>query len=554
MLPKMSVPVATALCALALLTPVVAQPVCDVYIHCEPATAGFTYQAVPATARIREGTALRFWISQAGPFGGVAALFTAAPGPGFPWVGAAQPGASTPTSPQFTVPGTYTYDVNGQAAPLFTVEVVEYGLFPHNGGTVADPALVVAGAQVLNVGVQPVVKLSSLVVLPGGRLTLAGGFPCTLRVRGPVIIAGVLDADGKDGQHGFPGGAHGEGGPGGGNGGWGGNGTNGNPHGTEGWRPYPHWAEGTEGGEKGEAVAGFGGGGGGGSNATAGTWVGPGVNGGAQGSPGALAVSLRAGAGGGGGAAHCINGICNPNNVRRGGGGGGGGGYLAVYSDAFIAVGPAGMIRADGGNGGDGQGPGGALHTGGGGGGSGGRVELAAPAILVAGILSASGGQGGQGRGTMGLDGGHGGYGCIRLFTNAIFAAAGAFVPAAGLAPHGLMLNGIALEGKIETSGPFLSQYFAALSSALGPPIPAGALGVIEISLADPLFALTFPINLLAPTGIVTWLQGITNVNDLTFDLPGFPPGQELHVWTQALIVGLGPVGLTNTVPIHIIG
>lgn len=72
--------------------------------------------------------------------------------------------------------------------------------------------------------------------------------------------------------------------------------------------------------------------------------------------------------------------------------GGGGGGYIKIHAQGSITIGPSGMIRADGGYGGNAMFEEGA----GGGGGSGGIIYLKSPIIKIDGYLSVVGGEGGS--------------------------------------------------------------------------------------------------------------------------------------------------------------
>ncbi len=130
----------------------------------------------------------------------------------------------------------------------------------------------------------------------------------------------------------------------------------------------------------------------------------------------------------------------SPSSDEKGASGGGGGG-LGIVISPRISVGPAGLVRADGGRGGAGENTNLFNHTGGGsGGGSGGMLVFQARVIDLSAAgsdaLSALGGRGGAGAdGQFGVRGagGNGGPGLIQLH-----------VPSAGLRlPAGVGLEAL---------------------------------------------------------------------------------------------------------------
>lgn len=130
----------------------------------------------------------------------------------------------------------------------------------------------------------------------------------------------------------------------------------------------------------------------------------------------AVASTFRPGSGGGGGSAAVTTQVGHPG----GAGGGGGGGALRIATPGALTIATTGVVRADGGAGGNGDVPGGL-----GGGGSGGVIYLATPQLTVSGTVSAAGGL----AAAAGV-GGAGGLGRIRISAvTANCALTGTFTP-----------------------------------------------------------------------------------------------------------------------------
>ncbi|MFN0086383.1 MAG: CHRD domain-containing protein, partial [Blastocatellia bacterium] len=525
--------------------------IASVFVKCP----GNQIQCCPDPIKICTGTRLEWCISD-GCSGPIQIHVPAGPGPGFPFNTGALPGATTPTSPRFLIPGTYPVVLTGVGiTSTCLVKVIETNLTPRNGGNGCDGPFEPTVNTVLDTSVQSVYNFSRVLIPAGVVVRAVGPNPITIKCRGKALINGVLNASGFAGTNSgnnLPGGAGGAGGPGGGAGGAGANGGTGNA--GLGASPGQGGLDlGVPGGSFTETV----GGGGGGGNASAGAQGGPpnsgSILGNGSGPGGPAAAVCRAGSGGGGGGGD-VDAIPPATAGNDGGaGGGGGGGWLCFYSDRLIVVGPAGVIAADGGAGGTNAGNGG-----GGGGGSGGRVELAAPAICVGGLISARGGLGGSATQTnCGCSpGGAGGLGCIAISGELCASSATSIVPPPALCPHGLMITPACPTGYLDVWTTQNQPYLAALSLTCGPPIPVPPYcPPFELNFFDSLFMATFPVNTLAP--ILTGATG-PPANRVCFDLSpfGLPPGFDLKLWIQAISFDpthpLGIGGISCKTPIMI--
>ncbi len=215
--------------------------------------------------------------------------------------------------------------------------------------------------------------------------------PLTILASGDVVIAGVINVDGKPGN---TNGLGGLGGPGGSNGGSGGYGFDQSFSGVPGDGP-----SGGGGGLGGATITGtnIGDGGGGGYGLAGGNGAG-GTNGGIGGPRfGAVTIlPLIGGSGGGGGAASANT---------RGGPGGGGGGAILIASSGTITI--NGTIFSRGG-----AASGCCTFFTGGGGGAGGAIRLISNTFTGSGTMNVSGGGGGGGNFH---SGGNGGQGYVRV-------------------------------------------------------------------------------------------------------------------------------------------
>jgi hypothetical protein len=92
--------------------------------------------------------------------------------------------------------------------------------------------------------------------------------------------------------------------------------------------------------------------------------------------------------------------------------------------------------------------------------------------------------------------------------------------------------------------------YVAAISSALGVPIPLGGGFTLDLEINDLLFQLTFPVNSLGP--IVGGLNGTPN-GGIGVNLTGLAPDTEATVYMQAVSLQGGTItGASLAVPIRI--
>jgi hypothetical protein len=374
-------------------------------------------------------------------------------------------------------------------------------------GSGGDGALLVTGNTTLSssgtdANGDGIFEFDSLTVDAGATLTLTGTRPLQILCRGTVAIDGTVNASGLAGRFGLdtdgsatytnPGatpvvGVGGTGGPGAGNGGTGGpKGTGVNPQdAAPGGAGRNLFFEAQSAGVGGAGGFGDGtnGGGGGGGYGTAGA---PGSGGALGGAATGVVDFARAlasfvpdrtyqpnanvagGAGGGGGGAEddsagdSETGDGTSTTADDGGGGGGGGGGAVWILADTITVGSTGVVRANGGRGGNtyavteqvivdpdpetagdqfvngvvDENAAGTGQGGGGGGGSGGAVLFQARYALTldaSSVIEAVGGAGGTASG--GRAGGQGGDGRIGLmaFPDASFASSGSVTPTPGV-------------------------------------------------------------------------------------------------------------------------
>jgi hypothetical protein len=260
----------------------------------------------------------------------------------------------------------------------------------NSGSTGADGAFAPATTQTIVVPVNGTFNYTSVNIPAGVTITYNRGTnnkPLVILASGDVVIAGIINLDGKPAPANRTGGLSG---PGGFNGGTAGYGFDQSFSGVSGDGP------GGGGGGVGSATLSTPGpGGGGGYGASGGEGTGLAVNAG-DGGPkwGTVTIlPLLGGSGGGGGGTTSNN---------RGGGGGGGGGAILIASSGTITI--NGQVLARGGDG-----LGGANASGGGG--SGGAIRLIANTVNGTGSLQVSGGSGG----CLSACGGAGGRGYIRL-------------------------------------------------------------------------------------------------------------------------------------------
>lgn len=262
-----------------------------------------------------------------------------------------------------------------------------------SGSTGADGAFAPTATQSIPVPDSGVFNFTTVNIPAGVTITFtrnATNTPVIILASGDVVIAGIINIDGKDGASNAVGG---QGGPGGYDGGNGGYGFDRTFSGVPGDGP-----SGGGGGIGGPSITrdqtGSGGGGGFGTAGGNGELVANGGRGGPQ--FGAVTIlPLIGGSGGGGGGA--------PAN-ERGGPGGGGGGAILIASSGTITL--NGQISANGRNG-DGF----SNFQTGGGGGAGGAVRLISNTLAGTGNISVSGGSGGR------LSGGRGARGYVRIET-----------------------------------------------------------------------------------------------------------------------------------------
>jgi hypothetical protein len=260
----------------------------------------------------------------------------------------------------------------------------------NSGSTGADGAFAPTTTQSIVVPDSGVFNFTTVNIPTGVTITFTRNStnkPLTILASGDVVIAGVINIDGKVGNSNGTGGL---GGPGAFNGGAGGYGFDQSFSGVPGDGP------GAGGGGIGSSTITAPGSGGGAGYATNGN---PGVTGTVSGQAGprfgtVTILPLVGGSGGGGGAAR---------NNDRGGAGGGGGGAILIASSGMITL--SGTITARGGNGGSGNAGGGA--------GSGGAIRLISNTITGNGSTVVSGGTGGGAN--VSFNGGGGGQGFIRV-------------------------------------------------------------------------------------------------------------------------------------------
>lgn len=422
------------------------------------------------------------------------------------------------------------------------------GLSPGNGGTGIDGAFNPPSSTTLNTDVQSVYEFTTMNINPGVTVTVTGSQPVVFKVQGPATIGGVLNCSGTAGGpsgNNAVGGLGGNGGPGGGAGG---NGGCAPPNFGQGiGMPGTGRSPGQPGNDLGPVPGTFTdpvGGGGGGGNATAGMpGALPNAGGGASlsGNGGPVYFPHRAGSGGGGGGCD-IDDLVNTAANDGGGAGGGGGGRVTILSEVSIDI--TGSILANGGNGGASSGNGG-----GGGGGSGGLVELAAPFVTNNGMIRAIGGAAGPATQTnCGCSaGGTGGNGAIFIFGG--HSGGGTEVPSAQVFDEGLVLTDRVPFGGINMLGIPSDTYYAAISGSTGPPLPLGGGLFFDLNIADPLFQLTFPVNL-----IPTYVSGLTGSPGMVIavNLSLLPADSEATVYAQAITASSVITGSSNVLPVFI--
>ncbi len=243
-----------------------------------------------------------------------------------------------------------------------------------SGSTGADGAFNPTTTQTITVPDSGVFNFTTINIPSTVTITFARNAtnkPLTILASGDVVIAGIINLDGKTGNSNGNGGL---GGPGGFNGGAGGYGFDQSFSGVSGEGP------GGGGGGFGSTTTtsnpGTGGGGGYGLAGTTGGGVSPGPGGPKYGA--VTILPLLGGSGGGGGGAISGN---------RGGAGGGGGGAILIASSTTITI--NGVIFARGG-----ASP---SVTAAGGSGAGGAIRLIANAVVGTGSLNVSGGSRGCG-------------------------------------------------------------------------------------------------------------------------------------------------------------
>jgi hypothetical protein len=248
-----------------------------------------------------------------------------------------------------------------------------------SGSTGADGAFNPTTTQTIAVPESGVFNYTTVNIPIGVTITYSrssSNKPLTILASGDVVIAGIINLDGKPGNLNASGGFGGPGGFGGGSGGYGFD---------QSFSGVPGDGPGAGGGGiSGTTITGPNvGAGGGGGYGTAGGTGGGGANGGVGGPRfGAVTIlPLIGGSGGGGGGTTSNN---------RSGSGGGGGGAILIASSTTINL--NGTIFSRGGSG-----TGYANFNYGGGGGSGGAVRLIANTMNGSGTVNVSGGAGGGG-------------------------------------------------------------------------------------------------------------------------------------------------------------
>lgn len=264
----------------------------------------------------------------------------------------------------------------------------------NSGSTGADGAFAPTTNQSIAVPDSGVFNFTTINIPAGVTITFtrnATNNPVTILASGDVVIAGIVNVDGKAAT---ANGLGGLGGPGGFNGGTGGYGFDQSFSGVPGDGPG-----GGGGGIGGTTITGtnIGDGGGGGFGLPGGSGGG-GTNAGLGGPRfGTVAILPLVGGSGGGGGAASAN--------TRGGPGGGGGGAILIASSGTITL--NGTIFARGGSG-----LGFSTFFSGGGGGSGGAIRLIANTFTGTGVMNVTGGNGVGGNFH---NGGSGGQGYIRV-------------------------------------------------------------------------------------------------------------------------------------------
>jgi hypothetical protein len=447
-----------------------------------------------------------------------------------------------------------------------------------------------AGGDANNDGI---FEFENLTVNAGGVLTLTGPRPVQILCRGTVTINGIVEASGAEGRFGIDsdgtflytnagaierGGPGGAGGPGGGAGGHGGPANGGIPQnaviGAAGKNLFNETQLG-QGGAPGAFSDGSPGGGGGGGYGSSGSPGGGGASGGAATTDASFARALSAfvpdrtyqpnaalsggGGGGGGGADDDSAGDGQSGDLSLtaaddgGGGGGGAGGGVWILADT-IAVGGTGVIRADGGRGGNTYGlndqtisdpavdvdgdefvsgvddptAAGTGEGGGGGGGAGGGVLLQARVSLTVAsgaTISAVGGAGGTSG--QGNDGGAGGVGRVGLMafpgaTNSVSGTATVTpspgAPATWNPTIDTISQGVSVWYDLTTSTadinpPFFDSNFGDLDAAgLDRGLGLDYEAILEFQAADALTP-NKDTPTLAPSGITLWTPVATVTN-----------------------------------------
>lgn len=274
----------------------------------------------------------------------------------------------------------------------------------NSGSTGADGAFAPTTTQSIAVPDSGVFNFTTVNIPTGVTITFTRNStnkPLTILASGDVVIAGVINVDGKVGN---ANGSGGFGGPGAFNGGAGGYGFD------QSFTGVPGDGPGAGGGGIGSSTISNPGSGGGAGYATNGN---PGATGTVSGQAGprfgtVTILPLVGGSGGGGGGAR---------NNDRGGAGGGGGGAILIASSGSITF--SGSILARGGNGGSGNA--------GGGGGSGGAIRFISNTITGNGSSNVSGGSGGGAN--VSFNGGGGGQGFVRIEAYDYSAFTGPSVP-----------------------------------------------------------------------------------------------------------------------------